>query len=129
MPGYDLGTISRKDVSAMMTPSNMKGVALVFAQRPSPLERLLAGLGFWGAGATCPAGAYASASQRLGSYAGDSERVVTEVTGAQIKKMKDQEGERMGSIVEFHAVFLIRGAPLLACRRRERSQRLEIPVQ
>eukprot|EP00439_Symbiodinium_sp_Y106_P069193 s301_g11.t2 len=48
--GYDLGTISRKDVSAMMTPSSMEG------------------LGFWGAGATCPAGAY--------------------VTGAQIKKMK-----------------------------------------
>ncbi|CAE7557875.1 unnamed protein product [Symbiodinium pilosum] len=48
--GYDLGTISRNDVSTMMTPENMKG------------------LGYWGSGATCPAGAY--------------------VTGVQIKKMK-----------------------------------------
>mmetsp|Transcript_55442 Transcript_55442/g.104112 ORF Transcript_55442/g.104112 Transcript_55442/m.104112 type:complete len:521 (+) Transcript_55442:110-1672(+) len=47
--GYDLGTISREDVQSMMTPVNMKG------------------LGFWGAGATCPAGAF--------------------VTGVQVKKM------------------------------------------
>ena len=63
VPGYDLGTISRKDVSAMMTPSSMEGAASFFAQRLSPLESRVAGLGFWGAGATCPAGAYASASQ------------------------------------------------------------------
>eukprot|EP00913_Durusdinium_trenchii_P010396 g9747.t1 len=34
--GYDLGTITRDDVASVMTPDNMKG------------------LGYWGAGATCP---------------------------------------------------------------------------
>jgi len=48
--GYDLGSISRQDVSTVMTPENMKG------------------LGYWGAGATCPPRSFA--------------------IGAQIKKMK-----------------------------------------
>lgn len=48
--GYDLGTISREDMSTVMTPENMKG------------------LGYWGAGATCPPSSFA--------------------TGVQIKKMK-----------------------------------------
>ncbi|CAK9082595.1 unnamed protein product [Durusdinium trenchii] len=39
--GYDLGTITRDDVASVMTPDNMKG------------------LGYWGAGATCPPRSFA----------------------------------------------------------------------
>ncbi|CAJ1343038.1 unnamed protein product [Effrenium voratum] len=50
--GYDLGTIARTDVASMMSAENMKG------------------LGYWGAGATCPGHSF--------------------VTGVQIKKMQAQ---------------------------------------
>lgn len=43
--GYDLGTITRGDASTVLTPLNLKG------------------LGYWGSGATCPKGTYATGAR------------------------------------------------------------------